>query len=295
MGIGAQAFGAGCMKHQQDSEAGRSQPGEGGAADPGSLAKLAKLSEDRWSVRIGARLRNYFLTGLIIVGPVTITLYIVWWLINVVDAWVKPLMPDFLAWLRTLLPVGYFPEWALVFSPLIGVVFASIALTIIGALTANLLGRTIVSYGEMVLRRMPVVRGVYTALKQIFETVLSESGSSFQQVGLVEFPRKGMWSIVFVAGEGKGEIDARLNGGESTICAFLPCTPNPTTGYLIYVPKSDVILLDMKIEDAAKLVISAGLITPEFPASGPRLADGRPLSIEEASRRLTGHNGRPQA
>ena len=276
------------MKPQHDGSSGRGQSGQGGSGDPGSLAKLASLSENRWSMRIGARLRNYFLTGLIIVGPVTITLYIVWWLINVVDAWVKPLMPDFLAWLRTLLPVGYFPEWVLVFSPLAGVIFATIALTIVGALAANLLGRTIVSYGELVLRRMPVVRGVYTALKQIFETVLSESGSSFQQVGLVEFPRKGMWSIVFVAGEGKGEVDARLSQGEPTICAFLPCTPNPTTGYLIYVPKSEIILLDMKIEDAAKLVISAGLITPDFPGPDATLADGKPVSMAQAARKIAG-------
>lgn len=267
------------MSSDQSGDAGRSPQSADG--EPGSLAKLAALDGQRWSLRMGARLRNYFLTGLIIVGPVTITLYIVWWLINVVDGWVRPLMPDFLAWVRSILPAGTFPEWVLVFSPLVGVVFAMIGLTIVGALAANLLGRTIVSYGEMVLGRMPVVRGVYSALKQIFETVLSESGNSFQKVGLVEFPRKGMWSIAFVAGESRGEVDARLTEGEPTICAFIPCTPNPTTGYLIYVPRSEIKMLEMKIEDAAKLVISAGLIMPEFP-------DGQRTSLAEASRRAVG-------
>ena len=112
------------------------------------------------------------------------------------------------------------------------------------------------------------MRNVHSGLKQILETVLSESGNSFQKVGLVEFPRQGMWSIIFIAGASRGEVDARLSLGEPTICAFLPCTPNPTTGYLIYVKKSEVIELDMTIEEAAKLVISAGLIAPEFKGGG---------------------------
>jgi uncharacterized membrane protein len=242
------------------------------------LAKLAGPGGKPQRLRIGARLRNYFLTGLIIVGPLAITINIVLWFISAVDGWVKPLMPDFEAWLSRVLPAEYqLPEGLSQSIPGFGLLFAIIGITIIGALTANLLGRTIVSYAELMLSRMPVVRNVYSGLKQIFETVLSESGNSFSKVGLVEFPRKGMWSIIFIAGETKGEIDARLNESEPTVCAFLPCTPNPTTGYLIYVPRSEVVELDMKIEDAAKLVISAGLITPEFQG-------GEKLSIEEASR-----------
>ncbi|MEZ5774102.1 MAG: DUF502 domain-containing protein [Hyphomicrobiaceae bacterium] len=236
-----------------------------GEALEAPLAKLASPETAPRRLQLGARLRNYFLTGLIIVGPLAITVNIVWWFVNLVDAWVKPLMPDLLDWIRRYLPEGYsLPSGLQDQIPGIGLLFAIIGLTVIGALTANLLGRTIVSYGEMMLNRMPVVRNVYNGLKQIFETVLSQSGSSFQKVALVEFPRKGMWSIVFIAGESKGEVDARLGTGEPTVCAFLPCTPNPTTGYLIYVPRNEVIELDMKIEDAAKLVISAGLITPEF-------------------------------
>lgn len=246
------------------------EPGSGESKGRRPSLSLASLRGAVAPLNIGSRIRNYFLTGLIIVGPVTITLYIVWWFINLVDAWVKPLMPDFLAWLGGLLPSDYVPGWLSVFSPVVGLVFGMIALTVVGALAANLLGRTIVSYGEMFLGRMPVVRGVYSALKQIFETVLSESGNSFQTVGLVEFPRKGMWSIVFLAGESRGEISAKVGDGVPMICAFLPCTPNPTTGYLIYVPSSDVVVLEMTIEEAAKLVISAGLIMPDYkPRAGP--------------------------
>ena len=245
--------------------------------------QLARLADPETTppppTRLGAHLRNYFLTGLIIVGPLAITVWVVLLFIGFVDGWVRPLMPDFEAWLRDLLPAGYFPE-RLLASPIIGVLFAIVAITLIGALAANLLGRTIVSYGELMLGRMPVVRNVYSGVKQIFETVLSESGNSFQKVGLVEFPRKGMWSIIFIAGASRGEVDVRLSQGEPTICAFLPCTPNPTTGYLIYVAKSEVIELDMTIEEAAKLVISAGLIAPEFKGGGdlPAMA-GLPKSM----------------
>ncbi|MEZ5923428.1 MAG: DUF502 domain-containing protein [Hyphomicrobiaceae bacterium] len=252
----------------QGQSAGPHGSDHGGRGElPEQLARLADPETSPVPLHFGPRLRNYFLTGLVIVGPLAITVWVVLWFIGFVDAWVRPLMPDFEAWLRELIPVGYYPAW-LVSSPVIGVLFAVVAITLIGALAANLLGRTIVSYGEMMLGRMPVVRNVYSGLKQIFETVLSESGNSFQKVGLVEFPRKGMWSIVFIAGASRGEVDVRLSQDEPTVCAFLPCTPNPTTGYLIYVPKNEVIELDMSIEEAAKLVISAGLIAPEFKGGG---------------------------
>ncbi len=245
-----------------------SQSDQGGRNElPEQLARLTDPdSNPAPRMRLGSLIRNYFLTGIIIVGPLGITLYVAWWFIGFVDAWARPVMPDIETWLRGLLPVSY-AEW-LASSKIIGVLFAIIGITIIGALAANLLGRTILSYGELMLGRMPVVRNVYSGLKQIFETVLSESGNSFQKVGLVEFPRKGMWSIIFIAGDSRGEVDVRLSQDEPTICAFLPCTPNPTTGYLIYVPRSEVIELEMTIEEAAKLVISAGLIAPEFRGGG---------------------------
>ncbi len=151
------------------------------------LAMLAAAGEPA-SLHIGARLRGYFLTGLIVVGPVAITLYVVWWFINLVDAWVKPLVP------QTYLPDTYLPFRV----PGVGLIVGIVLLMVVGALTANLFGRTIVSYGEMMLDRMPVVRGVYRLVKQIFTTVFSKSGTSFKRVGLIEFPRRGLLSLIHI-------------------------------------------------------------------------------------------------
>ena len=149
----------------------------------------------------GARLRNYFLTGLVVVGPVTITLYIAWYFINIVDAWVKPYIP------RIYNPESYLPFPV----PGVGLVFAIIGLTLIGALAANLLGRSLISAGELMLGRMPIVRNVYQGLKQIFESVVTAStpSQSFQKVALMEFPSKGIWSLVFVTGDAAEQISAR--------------------------------------------------------------------------------------
>jgi uncharacterized membrane protein len=198
-----------------------------------------------------ARLRGYFLTGLIIVGPVAITIYVVWWFINLVDGWVKPLIPQ-----------SYLPDNFLPFNvPGVGLIVGIFALMVIGALTANLFGRTIVAYGEMMLDRMPVVRGVYRLLKQIFTTVFSNAGTGFKRVGLIEFPRRGLYAVVFVSGEPPAEVKDKLGNGE-LLTVFMPNAPNPTTGFVMFMPAKDVIVLDMAIDDAAKLVISAGLVAP---------------------------------
>jgi len=198
-----------------------------------------------------ARLRGYFLTGLIIVGPVAITIYVVWWFINLVDGWVKPLIPQ-----------SYLPDNFLPFNiPGAGLIVGIFALMLVGALAANLFGRTIVSYGEMMLDRMPVVRGVYRLLKQIFTTVFSKTGTGFKRVGLIEFPRRGVYAVVFVSGEPPSEVKSKLGNGE-LMTVFMPNAPNPTTGFVLFMPAKDVILLDMAIDDGAKLVISAGLVAP---------------------------------
>lgn len=223
------------------------------AEDQDGLQKLTAGGSERESVHMGARLRNYFLTGLVVVGPVGITLYVLWWFVTLIDAWVKP-----------LLPARYLPETYLPFSiPGIGLIFSVMVLMVVGAFTANLFGRTLLSYGESLLGRMPVVRNVYRALKQIFETVLSQSSSSFQKVGLIEYPREGLYAIVFISTTTKGEIDSRIMKGEKLLSVFLPTTPNPTSGFLLFVPEKDVIVLDMSVEEGAKMVISAGLVVPE--------------------------------
>ncbi|MEL6504775.1 MAG: DUF502 domain-containing protein [Pseudomonadota bacterium] len=205
------------------------------------------------------RLRNYFFTGLVICAPLAITIYLTWTLVEWIDSWVKP-----------YLPAVYNPETYLPFSiPGFGVLVALIGITMIGFLTANLIGKSIVSYGEYLLSRMPVVRNIYSALKQIFETVFREDSDSFQSVVLVEYPRPGIWALAFVATDTLGEVQAKLDDpAGKTVSVFLPTTPNPTSGFLLFVPAKDVINLKMSVEEAAKLVISAGLVAPEYKTSG---------------------------
>jgi uncharacterized membrane protein len=138
---------------------------------------------------------------------------------------------------------------------------AVIALTLLGFLTANLIGRTLVDIGERFLGRIPAVRAIYRAMKQVFETLFSGQGSSFRRVGLVEFPSPGMWSIVLISQPPSADVASSLPG-EDHISVFLPCSPNPTTGFFFYVPKSKIIEVEMTAEEAATLIMSAGVVQP---------------------------------
>lgn len=230
------------------------------AADDGNTS--------RW--RLGFRLRTAFLTGLVIVGPVTITLWIMWGVIHWVDAWIKPLLPT------TFNPDTYLPFPL----PGLGLVVAIVGLTLIGSLAANLLGRTLVSSGELMMSRTPIVRNVYGAIKQIFESVISTAGpdQGIQKVGMIEFPSKGIWSLVFVTGEAVGEIKEVQPGGETDlVTVFMPTGIVPPTGFICFVPRSSVVLLNMTVEEAAKIVLSGGIVMPD---------------VEEKLKRLAGGNGR---
>jgi uncharacterized membrane protein len=197
------------------------------------------------------RLRNYFLTGLVVAGPAAVTAWLIWWFVTWVDNLVRP-----------LIPVAYRPETYLpVNIPGFGLIIAFVALTLLGFLTANLVGSRLVSFGESVLSHMPIVRPIYRTTKQIFQTLFSGSESSFRKVGLVEFPAPGMWSLVFLTQPPSPQISAHLPDAEH-VSAFLPCTPNPTTGFFFYVPRRDVIDLDLTVEQAMTLLISAGIIQP---------------------------------
>jgi len=198
-----------------------------------------------------ARLRSWFFTGLVIFGPVAVTVYIALWFIDTIDNWVRPLAPASL-WPDTYLPFHV---------PGFGVVIVMIGLTLLGFLAANIAGRTLVSLGEAMLDRTPVVRGIYKSVKQIFETVFREGGTQFRKVGLVEFPLKGSWSVVFISSDPtKAVADVLPTDGMTSV--FLPCIPNPTTGFYFSVPTKDIIELPMSPDDAAKLIMSAGLIQP---------------------------------
>ena len=197
------------------------------------------------------RMRANFLTGLVIVAPVTLTLWVIWASVNFIDDRIVPLVP------AVYNPSTYLGVNVAGF----GVVVFLLFTTFVGALTKGLFGRQIIKWGESLFDRTPIVRSIYNGVKQIFETVLSQSNTSFKDACLVQYPRKGIWAIAFVSTDTKGEVLAR-SGQEHLVSVFLPTTPNPTSGFLLFVPRQDVVILDMSVEDAAKLVISAGLVSP---------------------------------
>lgn len=234
------------------------------------------------------RLRNYFLTGIIVTAPVAITFYLAWQFIDWIDGQVTPLIPE-----------RYNPESYLPFSiPGLGLLVVFVVLTLIGFTTANIFGRTVIGLGERLLSRMPIVRSVYGALKQILETVLQQSSKSFRQVVLVEYPRRGIWALAFLTSDAQGEVQRRTE--DHLVNVFLPTTPNPTSGFLLLVPRQDIVFLDMTVEEAAKMIISAGVIMPpdRLPANvtGPVMgvaADPREQE-EAAPSRAAGGGAHPE-
>jgi len=217
---------------------------------------------------LGQRLRSWFFTGLVVFGPVAVTAYLAWWAVDTVDNWVRPWFP------LSLTPDGYLPFHV----PGFGVIIAIVGLTLLGFLTANFVGRSLVRFGEAMLDRTPLVRGVYKGFKQVFETIFSQSGTQFRRVGLVEFPVKGSWSIVFVSSPPGETIARALPGQKPMISVFMPCTPNPTTGFFFYVAADEVVDLPISADDAAKLIMSAGLIQPQGHAALGAMAEAARLA-----------------
>lgn len=198
------------------------------------------------------RARNNFLTGLIVVAPIFLTIYLIWLFVAFIDDRVVP-----------LIPARYNPETYLGADiPGFGVVVFLLICSFIGMLTKGIFGRQLVRFGESLVDRTPVVRSIYNAVKQIIETIFSQSQSSFQKACLVQYPREGIWAVAFVSTETKGEVLDRIDDHQQMLSIFLPTTPNPTSGFLLFVPRKDIVMLDMSVEDAAKLIISAGLVVP---------------------------------
>jgi uncharacterized membrane protein len=222
------------------------------------------------------RIRTYFLTGLVVAGPVAVTLWLVWYFVTWVDNLVRPLIPaDYRP--ETYLPVNV---------PGFGLIIAFVALTLLGFLAANLIGRKLLDFGESLLGRMPIVRPIYRTTRQIFHTLFSKSDSSFRKVALVEFPSPGMWSLVFLTQSPTQEISGRLPAGEH-VSAFMPCTPNPTTGFFFYVPKSHVIELDITVEQAMTVIMSAGIVQPGSDPQGKIAALAETARAAQLARRTS--------
>jgi uncharacterized membrane protein len=193
-------------------------------------------------------LRGYFIAGILVTGPTALTLYLTWTFVTFIDNSVGHLLPD------SLNPQTY------LHIPGIGLIIAVVGLTLIGAATAGVVGRIFLRASERILARMPVVRGIYSAVKQIFETVLAKKSNSFREVVLIQWPRPGMWTVGFVTAAVEGEIGDRV--GENPLAVYVPTTPNPTSGYLMFVRREEVITLQMSVEDAIKYVISTGIVQP---------------------------------
>ena len=205
----------------------------------------------RQKINVFRRLRTYFLTGIVVTAPIGITIWLSIQAINFFDNLINNFIP------AKYNPETYFEHGL----PGSGIIITIIILTLIGALAANFLGRVLLKSGERILDRMPVIRTIYSALKQIFIAVIQQSDRSFRDVVIIEYPRKGIWAIGFVTSETKGEIQDLSD--DKLLNIFLPTTPNPTSGFILFVPRKDVLILDMSVEDAAKLVISAGLVVPD--------------------------------
>ena len=227
-----------------------------------------------------ARLRTSFLTGIVVIAPVALTIWLIWSVIGWFDGFVLPFVPD-----------AYRPENILntIFGydlklniRGVGVVVFLVFATLVGWLAKGLIGRSFIKYAENLVNRMPVVRSFYSGIKQIAETVFAQQERSFEKACMIEYPRKGIWAIGFVSTTAKGEIAARNSKKGPMVSVFVPTTPNPTSGFLLFFPKADIIELDMSIEDAAKLVISAGLVYPPTKNSTPQSADIKSLARKKA-------------
>ncbi|MFV0294836.1 MAG: DUF502 domain-containing protein [Hyphomicrobiaceae bacterium] len=203
---------------------------------------------------IAARLRNYLLTGLVVVGPLAITIYVTWSIIHWVDNWVKPYIPSL-----------YNPDNYLPFPvPGAGLFFVIIILILIGSLAANLIGRSMISAGERMLEGMPIVRNLYRATKQLFESVVSATGpeQAFQKVAVMEFPSPGIYALVFITSQAAYPI-AQVAPDDDLIAVFMPTHLMPPSGFTVFVARSKVTPIDMTIEDAAKIILSAGMVSPD--------------------------------
>jgi uncharacterized membrane protein len=197
------------------------------------------------------RLRRYLVAGLLVWLPLAVTFGLLRFLIALMD--------------RTLdlLPVAYRPEeWLPVAIPGLGVILTIAVLLLTGLLAANFVGRSVVGGWESLLKKIPIVRSIYSAAKNFAEIVFSDSGKAFKKVFLVEYPRKGIYTLTFQTATEMGEVQGRT--GDDVICCFVPTTPNPTSGFIIIVPKSDVIELDMTVDEAAKLIMSLGVVVPTW-------------------------------
>ncbi len=194
-------------------------------------------------------LKNYFITGLLVILPIFITAYVIWYLIKAMDAVLK------------FIPAKYLPETYInVYIPGVGLILVVILILIVGILTRNIAGKKVLQFWDNLVDRIPLARILYSSVKQLLQAFFLQNSGSFQRVALIEYPRRGIYVLGFITGESRGEVQVKTN--KKMINVFVPTTPNPTSGFYILVPEEDLMLLDMSVEDAFKLLISGGLVSP---------------------------------
>ena len=214
--------------------------------------KRIRLQKEREVfLKLGAKLRAYLFTGILVTAPVAITFYLAYKLILWVDVFVNRMLP----------PQYKFDNYMPMTIPGVGLVVLILFLMLVGMFSAGFLGRFFIRLGEWFVAKMPLVSSVYSLLKQIFETVFSSKTQAFKKVVMLEYPRKGIWILGLVSADLKGEVEEKLP--EEMVNVFIPTTPNPTSGFLIFVPKKDVIEMDMSVEEAIKFIVSGGLVEPK--------------------------------
>jgi len=208
------------------------------------------LTAEVGKITFGVRMRNYLLAGILVTAPISITVYLTWGFLNFLDNKITP-----------LIPAAYNPNSYLPFSlPGLGLIIAIVFFIVVGFLARNFFGRLLVRVSEYILERVPVINTVYGAIKQIFETVMASQSDAFKEVVMFEYPRKGIWVMGFVTGSTKGEVQSLTKN--ETVNVFLPTTPNPTSGFLLFLPKKDLMYMKMSVEEGIKMIVSGGIITP---------------------------------
>ncbi|MEM1233847.1 MAG: DUF502 domain-containing protein [Pseudomonadota bacterium] len=222
-----------------------------------------------------AGLRSNFLTGLVVIAPIGLTIWLIWAVVGWIDGFVLPLIPDGYTpdvllrrllgpWVREMLGIEGPIDPA--FAPRtirgVGVVIFLVFTILVGWIAKGFIGRSLLRLAESLVESIPVIRSIYGGVKQIAETVFNQTDTSFDKACMIEYPRKGIWAIGFISTDAKGEVAKNNPADSPLVSVFVPTTPNPTSGFLLFFPKADVIELDMSVEDAAKLVISAGLVYP---------------------------------
>lgn len=227
---------------------------------PGNTKNMSEHKDDKAEgsampkTSMMTRLRRYLLTGIVVTAPISITIYLTYIFLTFVDKHVARIIPN--DWHPNNFS-ALFGDTAI---PGLGLIVAIAFFIVIGWFATNVLGRFIIRLYEYVLDRMPIIRNIYGTIKQIFETIMATQSKAFREPVMLEYPRKGVWSIGFITGRTEGEVQRITE--EETINVFVPTTPNPTSGYLLFVPKKELKFLNMSVEEAVKLVVSAGIITP---------------------------------